>query len=680
MKYAYIIIAFLLVLAACQQTVPTSDPEEAPDGLSLAGGQLTIDQDIRIKRFSSAEEFRVFLQENRGGNAYYAMNTRMQNVAMDMVAAVPEAAGGSDHSKTNVQVIGVDEADIIKTDGEYVYTLSGNTVHILEAGEDAHILWSERLNGTPQGIFIDKDRMAVFGNIYDSAIYRGLNFVPRYGMTFVNIYDVSDREEPVLIKEYGLEGRYFRGRMTDGFMYLLTSSEPHYRYEHPMPVIYDDAEVIPLAAERIHYFDIPYENPTLVSIHAIGLEEASITSESLAVEAGEELYMSEDAIYVTFREWINEYELREDIIMELLYDDLSVADKQLIEAIEDVDSAILSRHEKRRKTLEIFSQHLYRLPASEQDQVEEDAERLLKEKLEEFEYQEFTVIHKVSVDGDDITPEGIGKVPGGIINQFSMDEHDGVFRVATTLHERWGISRQEESSNNVFTLDEDLAILDSLMDIAPGEQIYSTRFMGDRLYMVTFEQIDPFFVIDLSDPADIRSLGELKIPGFSRYLHPYDDATIIGIGKDATETGRQQGLKISLFDVSDVDDPQEIAQYVAESRYSDSTALWEHKAFLLSKKKNLLVIPAYSYDYREEGEQYNGAFVFNITRDSIKLRGLIDHSQGDRYYGAAVQRSLYIEDLLYTKSENLLRVNRLDTLTGVKNITLGSSVTDIPIY
>ena len=104
--------------------------------------------------------------------------------------------------------------------------------------------------------------------------------------------------------------------------------------------------------------------------------------------------------------------------------------------------------------------------------------------------------------------------------------------------------------------------------------------------MVTFEQVDPFFVIDLSNPKKIKELGKLKIPGFSRYLHPYDKNTIIGIGKDATETGRTKGLKISLFDVSDVENPEEIAKYVSESRYADSTALYEHKAFLFSKEKN----------------------------------------------------------------------------------------------
>jgi len=210
-------------------------------------------------------------------------------------------------------------------------------------------------------------------------------------------------------------------------------------------------------------------------------------------------------------------------------------------------------------------------------------------------------------------------------------------------------------------------------DLAEGERIYSTRFVGDRLYMVTFRQIDPFFVIDLSNPEKPESLGELKIPGFSRYLHPYDEDHIIGIGRDATDMGRTQGLKISLFDVSAVENPKEVAKFVADEKYAQSTAEYEHKAFLFSKEKNLLVIPAYSYNYREEGETYNGALVFNINTEEIELRGLIDHSgslDSNYYYRAGVERSLYIEDMLYTKSPNLIRINALDDLEGVKNIEL----------
>jgi uncharacterized secreted protein with C-terminal beta-propeller domain len=246
--------------------------------------------------------------------------------------------------------------------------------------------------------------------------------------------------------------------------------------------------------------------------------------------------------------------------------------------------------------------------------------------------------------------------------------------------------REQQTSNSVFTLDGDLELLDRLDNIAPGETIFSTRYMGERLYMVTFRQVDPFFVVDLSNPRDIEVIGKLKVPGFSRYLHPYDDHTVIGIGRDATDLGRQQGLKISLFDVTDVEHPREIAKWVSEDDYAQSSAEWEHKAFLFSKEKELLVIPGYSYPNswgsdKGDLQEYNGAMVFHITPKEISLRGIVDHGAAQQYYGAQVERSLYIEDLLYTKSPGLLRINEIDDLSSVKKIALDAKNSGpYPVY
>jgi uncharacterized secreted protein with C-terminal beta-propeller domain len=308
----------------------------------------------------------------------------------------------------------------------------------------------------------------------------------------------------------------------------------------------------------------------------------------------------------------------------------------------------------------------------------------------------YTVINRINIDGK-MTLAANGRVPGTLNNQFSMDEYNSVLRVATTLSQNnWWIEPLKaepdtanaenakiaimprpqwnwQSTNNVYTLDMDLKILDKLEGIAKGETIQSARFMNDRLYLVTFRQVDPFFVIDLSDPSNIKTLGQLKVPGFSRYLHPYDKNTIIGIGQDASATGRQTGLKVSLFDVSDVANPKEIAKFVAAGDYSQSTAEWEHKAFLFSREKELLVIPAYSYNYNGisgSSTSYNGAMVFHITPSDITLRGIIDHSSGTQNYGAMVERSLWIDDLLYTKSPNLLRINKISDLSSVNKIEL----------
>lgn len=702
---AFTLALFLVaaVMYGCQQAVPGSDGGDNGGQTVTTPGTyddtvFDLGKDITTKTFSSDAELLNFIKDHestgyyssgymlKGGLVMETMAVDTDSAALGVPTAVPQAADVErDFSETNVQVAGVDEADIIKTDGNYIYTISERVLYIIKAypGEDAEVLSTIKLESTPESLFIDGDTLAVFGNVQGSDFYDKVNFQPRYGMTFVNIYDISDKKYPKLEKDYKYEGTYFRGRMVDGYAYILTSTSLYDR-PIPMPVIFDGTTRTSISVENIYYYDISYDNPVFVNIHALNMDTYDVSSKSVAVESSQHLYMSEDNIYITYTEYINEWELQKEITMDVLDPKLSPADKVLIEKIKSVDNDILSGYEKESKIYQVYERFLYGLTQSEQDDLQDEIQLKLMNKLEEYEYFEFTVINKVNVEGPVITPVANAKVPGSVLNQFSMDENNNVFRIATTISPRWSSFEKQRatSTNNVYALDENLEMLGGLAGLAENEQIFSTRFIEDRLYMVTFRQVDPFFVIDLSIPEDIKELGQLKIPGFSRYLHPYDENTIIGIGRDATETGRNQGLKISLFDVSDVENPEEVAKYVTESRYVQSTAEYEHRAFLFSKEKNLLVIPAYNYNWEDSSENYNGAFVFNISKQAIELRGLVDHSKGstEMYWMPYVERSLYIEELLYTKSAGLLRINRIDNLKSVKDITLEYRDVKIPIY
>jgi uncharacterized secreted protein with C-terminal beta-propeller domain len=293
---------------------------------------------------------------------------------------------------------------------------------------------------------------------------------------------------------------------------------------------------------------------------------------------------------------------------------------------------------------------------------------------------ERTIIHRISIADGEIQYGAQGSIPGFVQNQFSLSEYNGYLRVSTTI-EGWMVRSylsSIESQNNVYVLDMDLEIVGSLEDLASGEQIYATRFIGDKCYLVTFKQIDPFFVIDLSEPTNPEVLGELKIPGYSTYLHPYDETHIIGIGRDGEK------VKISLFDVSDLENPIELSKYEIENDDEDwywaqSSALYEHKAFLFDKEKNLLVIPV--GDYSKES-----AYVFDISVEGgIELKGTITHDLevgseeeydpwDDYYYmgnyGNSIKRTLFIEDMLYTVSDNMVKMNDLETLEEINSINL----------
>ena len=302
----------------------------------------------------------------------------------------------------------------------------------------------------------------------------------------------------------------------------------------------------------------------------------------------------------------------------------------------------------------------------------------------------WTTIHKVRVEGLEIEPIADADVPGSLLNQFSMDEFQGYLRVATTTGFVW--SAESPSRNNVYVLDASLDIVGRLEGLAPGEHIYSARFIGDRAYLVTFQKIDPFFVVDLSVPSAPEVLGYLKIPGYSDYMHPFDEDHVIGLGKDAVpaEEGDfswYQGVKLSLFEVADVKHPMELDRQVIGDRGTESEAVHDHKAFSFFASKGLLVLPVAlaridpaKYPDPIPPHAYGdlvwiGALVYRVTlEDGFVLLGNLTHASGgdeDLYansWSLAVRRSLYIGEYLYTVSPSLVKVNALADLSEVASL------------
>jgi inhibitor of cysteine peptidase len=256
-----------------------------------------------------------------------------------------------------------------------------------------------------------------------------------------------------------------------------------------------------------------------------------------------------------------------------------------------------------------------------------------------------------------------------------MDEYNGHFRIAMT----WQKTTQ---MNNVYVLNMNLSVVGELENLAEGESIYSVRFMGDKGYIVTFRQVDPFFIIDLGNPAEPKVAGELKIPGYSSYLHPYNENHVIGLGKENST------VKLSLFDVTNVNAPKEIAKYVVEADYADSQALYDPHAFLFDKDKQLLVLPISLTQYGvvdQSGREpiyswataagfWQGAFVFKATTSGFTLKGTVMHAENATSYGLdynlSVERALYIGNTLYTVSNSKVQLNNLDTLALIAEVNL----------
>ncbi|MDH5449353.1 MAG: beta-propeller domain-containing protein [Candidatus Bathyarchaeota archaeon] len=551
-----------------------------------------------LKKFSSYEEMKVFvkarLRDRYSYSPTFLLSARSGTESYTK-STVP------DYSATNIQVEGVDEADIVKTDGKYIYFISSQNVIILRAypPEEAEILSQIRFNATIKGAFINGNKLAVF---------------EQGSETLVRIYDVSDKENPTSKRVVSVNGSYFNSRMIGDYVYAVITQSIYYKGEISLPIICSNNYVETVDASEIYYSDIPdysYGFTTIVSVNMQNDEEEP-TYKTFLLGQTSEMYVSLHNIYITFPQNGN------------------------------------------------------------------------------------TLIYRFHIEGSAIESAANGGVQGHILNQFSMDEHNGYFRIATTTGQIARTFEAATSLNHVYVLDMDMNLVGGLEGLAPGEKIYSARFMGDRCYLVTFQKIDPLFVIDLEDPFYPNVLGELKITGYSDYLHPYDENHIIGIGKETieAETGDFawfQGVKISLFDVSNVENPMEISKYEIGDRGTDSPVLRDHKAFLFDKTRSLLVIPVLVAEINEENYPngvppnrsgsyvWQGAYVFNVTSEQgLMFRGGITHLEDDNYLLShyysqshySIQRSLYIENVLYTISNRKIKLNLLSDLSLVNEIEL----------
>jgi len=619
-----------------------------------------------------------------------------------------------DYSATNIQVAGVDEADIIKTDGKYIYAVSKKNVFIINAypAEEAEILSTIVLSSTPQNIYINDNYLVIHGQEEDISVKPFYDLVRPYSSyTFFKVFDVTDRKNPKQVRDLEFEGSYTNSRMIGDYIYFITAHPATYiDDDSPIPLIVEDGELLPIEpgtarcnCPDIYYIDAPYPYYIYTTVTAINVvdNDKPINNDVYLLGSSENMYVSLNNIYLVYTKHISEYQLSFDVIGELLADQLSAKDKQRIKEIDDTPRYILSPEEKLGKIYFVFMKYIDFYDDEAMDEFEEQMEQKMKEKYADISKElEKTVIHKIEIDKGRLVYRGSGEVTGQVLNQFSMDESGDYFRIATTKNRGWStfmsMDDSFESYSNVYVLDKDLKVIGALENLAKGERIYSARFMQGRVYLVTFRQMDPLFVIDLSDPKNPKLLGQLKVPGFSSYLHPYDETKLIGFGKQATEEGRVQGLKLSLFDVSDVNNIKEIDTYEMGDSGSDSIALNDHKAFLFSKDKNLLVVPVSLREQQKVGQygsRYTrGAMVFSITPEGFTFRQRIDHadeseegsstySYGYRYYDNTVRRSLYIDDVLYTLSNKYVKMHGLDDLKEVKSTTLtpGESTDDYSI-
>lgn len=698
---SFLYLALFLVLLFSLIAVLSNDDKNDFEN-NWANPELDESTD-EIRKFSSSSELTAFIKENSQNINSYSKNS-FQSIGTEVAtedfstlvkSTISEVA--RDYSQTNNQVDNVDEADYIKNDDKYIYTIVQDKLVIVDAypANNANIVSETKIEGMPQNIFLNDDRIAIistnYENVYSIAEF---DFMPRKrqeSQTIVYVYDISNREEPKLIKDYSMTGNYYDARMIDDYIYFIAKENIYYS-GGPVPLPGVRQNNILINNPEVYYFDNPENNYVFHTIGAFNIFEDRQKFEAKTFMLGysNNLYVSENNIYITYQKnyassfyQYQKVDIFFNVIVPLLPEKVALEVKKVEDSLEynSMDSYVEAWDK-----ISILLENMYNyMKEEEKKALVEEIEKAVSEfKTKIEDERSLSIIHKLGIKRDEITYKARGEVKGYLLNQFSLDENeDDILRVATTTN--FFTDGKHVQYNNVYILDKDLSTIGKLEKLAPDEKIYSTRFMGDKLYMVTFKQVDPLFTIDLSDDNNPKIIGQLKVPGFSSYLHPYDETHLIGIGQDTYEDNngniRTKGIKLSLFDVSDFENPKEVDTVIIGDSGSYSEVLNDHKALLFNKDKNLLVLPVREVDEKYKTDEngyfrnkvWNGAYAFTITSHGFKERGKISHFENeDNYwdYSSNVRRSLFMDDNLYTISNKLIKINDLGTIDKIGEVKL----------
>ena len=528
-----------------------------------------VDASGEFKQADSEEELYKTLQElekqtgsyARGGDVMLleesAEITTMDAGAAD-TAANQKVTGEADYSQTNVREAGVDEGDVVKTDGSYLYILkSSGSVRIVDIRgtkmKEIAEIQPEKLNESIEDLYLDGDRLMLVTTGYESSMEEAesdMYTVNRYQYTALTVYDITEREHPEVTGRITQEGDYRQSRKNGDYVYLLT------QYSPSLGDSFEDSSVMPLVNEQKLAISDVYlpdqtSQPDYLVASGINIQDPENVISSKAIVSGAaDFYMSSDNLFICNNNW------------------------------NDGKSS--------------------------------------------------TEILRFACEDGEITAGAMCELPGFLNDTFSLDEYQGYLRVLLT-------EDSNGESNSLYILDADMQVTGAIRDLADGETIRSARFMGTIAYFVTFRQTDPLFCADLSDPDNPQILSELKLTGFSSYLHPYGDHLLLGVGYEAEEeTGSQTGVKLSMFDISEPSQVEELDKYVIKgASYLPSD--YDYKAILADGEKNLI------------GFVCDGEYLVFSYDEEKGFQNLLTYTMSDWEYwdGDASCRGVYAGDEFY---------------------------------
>lgn len=745
--------------SACNED-PESTPKAATYSASLASFDSCDDLDTYLTDLATTSLVDAYAYGYGYGYGFgVPIRGGVEDTATDGGVAAPSESGGgspTDFTGTNNQEVGVDEPDLVKTDGDYMYVVNGSQLTVVDSwpAEEAHEVATLPLTGWGQQMFLEGDRLVLLTQISTGSYPSGggssepgvptpapdegrpddaggdvveptpdpLDDGAWFSGTRVTIVDVSDPTSPTVAEMFDVEGYVANARLVDGKVFLVLNSD-----------------ILGSAGAGLYEALSGVEYPSLDWDATTEERDAAAAEFRAAIEPIIADYVAREGRAAVIPD-VRDADGRADLFAcgQMMHPAVQSGAGVLAVVGFDPEAPVPAGVGLLASGYQVYGSQtsLYVAQDSRWWSWARPTDAVAK-----------THIHKFDLGGGIPTYSASGEVEGWLLNQFSMSEYDGVLRVATTdaADFGWGVAidvavpgdtvdveadagsattdggaapapdagssdgggsdktvtdlRTDETvqANNVFTLRQSGRVLDvigGIRGIAPTEQIYAVRFLGDRGYIVTFRQTDPLFALDLSDPTTPVLTGELHIPGYSGYLHPFGDHHLIGLGRDGDETGRVGGLQVSVFDVSDPAAPTRTAQLAlsaGDGSYSWSEAEYDHHAFTFYESRGLLAIPVNIEDWSATSDAYShfsGVVVFHVTEDSVDEAGRVSHSPMaiDRYCGdtrvgdpevdmacaewsypwwVQMRRSVFIEDFLYAISDFGLTVSATDALDEV---------------
>ncbi|MDD5639347.1 MAG: beta-propeller domain-containing protein [Candidatus Pacebacteria bacterium] len=618
-------------------------------------------------KFSSSNEYKEYLKDNSSNNLNYGSGI-IRTVDSFIAPTAPAPTGAEEkssnsslsaqtidrYSSTNNQVLNIDEPDIVKTNGQTIFyknylrqTSNCPSGAMCDAKILVPVLGNSQvsiINALPISNLSLDSKINIPSNFYNAGnLLLSNNTLIVFENSKIKGYDVSNTKEPKEKWTIDLDEKttIVNSRLKDGKIYLVTQSPTNNYKTCPISILKSNNNNLVIPCNDIYHPSFSMEIDSNFTAMSINPDDGKISNSlSFLGSSSSQIYVSENNLYVAYSYSENQLNFYLNFLKEKATD---LFPSSLISKIEKISNYDISNASKISELQIEINKYYNSLDSDENLRATNEFNNRLTDYLKtHIRELEKTAIVKIGLNDFKINNTGI--VPGKLLNQFSLDEYENNLRVAVTIGGTWNIfGAQTESVNDIYVLNEALNIAGTIKDLGITERIYSVRFIEKRGYLVTFRQTDPFYVLDLSNPASPQVKGQLKIPGYSSYLHPISDNIILGVGEENNK------VKLSLFNVASPENPTEISKYNLDEYWTEVNS--NHHAFLLDKTHNIFFIPA-----------SQGGYIFSYKNNELSLK------KTSKDYN--IDRAVYINDYLYMLGDNKVTVFDENTWEKVKELEI----------